>query len=224
MSTTVTISPIIGVGLVAVAGVAAVASVAVLMASVLTDDAECKQMLEEARREQRAQRFVSIGLRSFDLSRLAQSAREAQFSVREHKDWVRIDVPGQRDPVWAARTTAGIAIVGGTQTAARVSVANTVSRLTQILASRGSIVTPVASRSTGREVEFVATSSDNKRLQIAVMPSGEAVVDAVNHRGSECEKIASDLAAAMEGTVTSYRRKPEFFGGAGVRVWGKQRA
>jgi hypothetical protein len=224
MSTTVTINPStdgVGVIPVAAAGVSAIGS---LLGAVLTDDAECRQMLEQARLEQRAQRFASIKLRTSDLARLAQGAREAQFSVRETKNWLRIEVPGQRDPVWAARTPDGIAIVGGAETAGRVSVANTVSRLTQILASRGSSVAPVASRSGSREVEFVARSSDNKQLKIAVMPSGEAVVDAVNHRGPECEQVARDLAAAIEGTITSFCRKPEYFGSAAVRVGSKQSA
>ncbi len=223
MSTTVTISPSAdGVGLIPVAA-GAVAAVGSLLGAVLTDDAECKQMLEQARREQRAQRFASISLRTSDLGRLAQSAREAQFTVREHQDWVRIDVPGQRDPVWAARTAAGIAIVGGAESVGRVSVANSVSRITQTLALRGSTMTRVASRPGGRDVEFVATAPNNRQLKIAVTPSGEAVVAAVNHHGPECEQVARDLAAAMEGTVTSSCRKPEFFGG-GIRIGDKQRA
>ncbi len=222
MSITVTISPIIGVGVIAVVGVAAVASAAVLMAAALTDDDECKEMLEQARTEQRAQRFASIRLRTSDLARLAQSAREAQFNVREHKDWVRIDVPGQRDPVWAAKTPGGISIVGGSESVGRVSVANSVSRLTQSLVSRGSTLARVPSRPGARDVQFVVTAPNNKQLQIAVTPSGEAVVDAVNHHGPECEQVARDLAAAMEGTVTSFCRKPEFFGG-GVRIGSKQR-
>lgn len=222
MSTTVTINPSAdGVTPIAAGAVSTIGS---LLGAVLTDDADCQKMLELARVEQRTQRFASIKLRTCDLSRLAQSAREAQFSIRQGKDWLRIDVPGQRDPVWAARTPNGIAIVGGTESVGRVSMANSVSRLTQTLASKGLTVSRVPSRSGSRHVEFVATTPDNKQLQIAIRPGGEAVVDAVNHRGPECEQIARDLAAAMEGTVTAYCRKPEFFGGGAVLVGSKQRA
>ena len=224
MSTTVTINPSAdGVGVIPFAA-AGVSAVGALLSAVLTDDADCRKMLEQARVEQRTQRFASIRLRTCDLSRLAQSAREAQFSIREGKDWLRIDVPGQRDSVWATRTPAGIAIVGGSESVGRVSMANSVSRVTQTLTSKGLSVSRMPSRPGRRDAEFVATAPGNRRLEIAIAPSGEAVVDAVNHRGPECEQIAQDLAASMEGTVTAYCRKPEFFGGGGVLAWSKQRA
>lgn len=201
-----------------------VAAIGSVLGAVLIDDAECQRMLEQARLEQRAQRFANLTLKTFDLGRLAQSAREARFGVRETKDWLRIDVPGQRDPVWAARTSTGIAMVGGAETADRVKVANSVSRLTQTLASKGATLARVPSGSRGRNTEFEAVMPDNRRLKIAVTPSGNAVVDAVNHLGPECERVVRDLAAAMEGTITSSRRKPEYFGSAAVEVGRKQRA
>ena len=218
MSTTVTINPVVSVCAATVAGIGA------LLGAVLIDDADCQRMLEQVRQDERAQRFASISLRSSDLARLAQGAREAQFSVRETKDWLRIDVPGQRDPVWATRTQEGIAIAGGARTIEQVSVANTVSRLTQMLASRGATVARVPARAGGRDVEFVATAADNRQLLIDVKPSGEAVVDAVNHRGPECETVARDLAAAMEGEITSFSRKPDYFGGVSARVRSRQNA
>jgi hypothetical protein len=224
MSTTVTISPAAaGEGLVLLAA-ASIAAAGFLLSAVLTDDAECQQMLEQARREQRAQRFGLITLRTSDLRRLAQSAREARFTVRETADYVRVDVPGQRDPVWAVRTPVGIAIAGGADSGARVSVANTVSRLTQTLAARGSRLTRVETRRADRSVEFAATTLADRQLTIAVTPSGEAVVDVVNHHGSECDRVVRDLAAGMEGTITSSHRKPEFFGGGGVLIGRKQSA
>lgn len=135
---------------------------------------------------------------------------------------MRIDVAGQRDPVWATRTPTGISIVGGTGSVSRVLVANTVSRLTQTLASRGATVTPVRTRA--NRVEFVAApASDQRQIHVAVTPTGEAIVDAINHHGPECETVARDLAAAMEGTITATCRKPEFFGGAVARIGAKQR-
>jgi hypothetical protein len=224
MSTTVTISPSdAGEGVILLAA-ATVAAAGFLLSAVLTDDAECKQMLEQARREQRAQRFGLLTLRTSDLGRLAQSAREAQFTVRENSNYIRIDVPGQRDPVWAVRTAHGIAIAGGADSGARVSVANTVSRLTQTLAARGSTLARVPSRQGRRGVEFAAPTANNRQLKIAVTPSGEAVVDAVNHHGPECDQAARDLAAAMDGRITSFSRKPEFFGGGGVLIGSKQGA
>lgn len=243
MSTTVTIDPTAdSAGVVPIAAAAAAASavesalgaafigaaaatvaVGSSLVAALKDDAECRNMLEQARLEQRTERFAVIRLRTSDLGRLAQSAREAQFTVREARDWVRIDVPGQRDSVWAVRTPAGIAIAGGAESGARVSVANSVSRLTRTLASKGANVALVPSRDGRQHVEVVATTPDGKQLKIAVTPTGKATVDAVNHRGPECEQAVRDLAVAMEGSITHFCRKPEFFGG-GVQIGNKQRA
>jgi hypothetical protein len=223
MSTTVTVSPSAdGTGLVPLVG-AALAGVATVFVAALSDDAECRRMLEAARNEQRAQRFASIRLRTMDLCRLAQSAREANLNVREGNGWMRIDVAGH-DSVWATRTPTGVTIAGGSGSMSQVLVANAVSRLTQTLTSRGSTLKPVRQRSAAHPVEFVATGADRKQIHVAVTPAGEAIVDALNHHGPECETVVRDLAAAMEGTITSSCRKPEFFGGMGVRIGGKQRA
>lgn len=224
MSTTVTVSPAAeGSGLVPIVG-GAVALVAAGLAAVLTDDAECRAMLETARRDQREQRFSTIRLRTSDLGRFVQSAREANLHVRQSGDWARIEMPGHRDPVWVVRTADGLTVAGGNPGVSQVLVANSVSRLTQTLAARGTVLTRVPQRTAVHPVEFVATGADNKQLHVAVDTSGAAVVDALNHHGPECEQVAQDLAVAMEGTITSFCRKPEYFGGAAVRLGVKQRA
>jgi len=219
MSTTVTISPNSdGSGIAALAA-GSVAVVGSVFAAVLTDDAECKRMLEQARQEQQAQRLASVNLRTPDLRRLAQSAREAHFTVLEGRNWLRIDVPGQRVPVWVAKRDSGVTLAGGRETLQQVLVANSVSRLSQPLVQRGFTLRGVASQ---KDFELVATNQDNLQLRITVASSGDATVDAVNYHGKECEEVVKDLAAAVDGSITAYHHKPEYFGGACVRIGTKQ--
>lgn len=222
MSTTVTISPTSegnGVANVAAAGVAALGAA---LAAVLTDDAECQRMLAQVREEQRAARLASANLRTPDLARLAQSAREANFTVRAGRDWLRIDVPGQA-PVWVAKRETGLALAGGREALQRVLVANTVSRLSQPLAARGFTVGQAPARRGRNDVELIAKAADNREIRVSVAASGDATVDPLNYHGTECDPLVKDLAAAVDGTITSYCRKPEYFGGGTVRIAPKQR-
>lgn len=221
MSTTVTISPASEDNSIGASAAATIAAVGSAFAAVLTDDADCKRMLEQARHEEQAQRLASVNLRTPDLRRLAQSAREAHFIVRETNNLVRIEVPGHRDPVWATKSDNGLAVIGGRESLQRVRVANTVSRLSQPLVQRGFTLKGGAS---GRnDFELVATNRDNRQIRITVASSGNAIIDAVNYHGKECEEVVKDLAAAVDGRITSYCHKPEYFGGTSVRIAPKQR-
>lgn len=220
MSTTVTISPSTEGSIIGAAAAGAIVAVTSAVAAVLSDDAECKRMLAQARQEQQAQRLASINLRTPDLRRLAQSAREAHFTVRETNSLIRIEVPGHRDPVWATKSESGLAVVGGRETLQRVLVANTVSRLSQPLVQRG--FTLKGAVSGRKDFELVAVNRDNRQLRISVASSGDATVDAVNYHGKECEEVVKDLAAAIDGRITAHHRKPEYFGGALLRNAVKQ--
>lgn len=226
MSTTVVISPVAASG---VAG-SAVLPLALVVGTGLwaaaramaAQDEVCAKLLAKSREDLRRERLASIELRTADIERLTRSALEARFQATPlPRGGVRL-VGGSGHPVWAARTPNGIQLIGGETSLRCLLVANTASRVAEHLRSRGLQVETGRTR-TG-EITLVGKGVGAQAVEITVEASGEAQVDLGGFRGKECEQVVRDLATAIEGTITRFCPKPEYYGGAAVKVGGTERA
>jgi hypothetical protein len=224
MSTTVVITPAIaasagaGAALVPLAAIVGTALWAAARAA--AHDPACAELLERSREQLRRERLATIELRTTDLERLRRCGVEARFEARAiARDSVRLSAGDE--PVWAARTESGIRLIGDEAALRRLLVANTTSRVVEFLRGRG---LEVETRDVGRELVVVGRGSGRRAVEVAVGGTGEARVDLKNFAGKECEREVRDLAAALEGTITSFCPKPEYYGTAAVRAGSATRA
>ncbi len=223
MSTTVVISP--------VAAGAAGAGIASLVLGVGTgvwaavqaltaQDETCRRLLAKSREQLRRERLAMAELSTTNLERLTQSALEAKFRPTPLPGG-GVRFAAGPDPVWATRTPTGILLVGGEAALRRLLVANTTSRAVEHLKARGLRVETARTRSGA--ISLVGRSTGRQAIQVHITSSGEAHVDLDGFQGKACEQVVRDLATALEGTITRFCPKPEYYGGAAVTVKGTER-
>ncbi len=184
-------------------------------------DPACEKLLAQTRNDLRRERLAALTLRSFDLRRLTQSARESRFTHRQ-LDAGRIRLATPTGAIlWAARTPDGLRLVGQEQAIRSLLVANTASRALEHLRSRGLDVT--VRRSVNGELSIAGAGIQKRKIDVTVRPNGEAKVEPANY-GKSCGQQVNDLAHAVEGEIAYFKPKPEYFGGATVAVREKQHA
>jgi hypothetical protein len=226
MSTTVVISPVAASGVAgsAILPLALVVGTGLWAAAraIAAQDETCAKLLAKSREDLRRERLAMLELRSADLGRLTRSALEARFQATSLPGGAVRLAEGSRVPVWAARTADGIQLMGEEASLRRLLVANTASRAVEHLRSRGFQVETGRMR-TG-ETALVGRPGAGQGVEVVIGSSGEAHVDLTGFRGKECERVARDLATAIEGTITSFCPKSEYYGGAAVKVGETERA
>lgn len=226
MSNTVEINTGIPVAALAGAAIAPVAIAGALAFGVIralaTDDPQCAELLRKSREALRRERWATIELRSADLGRLVRSAREARFSASPlAADRVRL-TGAHEAPVWAARTPSGMRLVGNEAVLRELVTRHTASRAEEFLRSRGFDVE--MARTLSGELRLLGKSGGPKAVKVAVGTAGETSVDPLGFKGPECETFVRDLSAAIEGTITSVRRKPEYWAAPGITLGQTHRA
>jgi hypothetical protein len=113
-------------------------------------------------------------------------------------------------------------LIGDEAELRRLLIANTASRAAEHLRSRGFQVEMGRTR-TG-ELTLDGRPGGTQGVEITIESSGEARVDLTGFQGKGCEQVVRDLATAVEGTITRFCPKPEYYGGAAVKVGGTERA
>lgn len=227
MSNTVTIEPAVPVGggssaVVIPLALAVGTALWVAVRAAIGTEEECRPWIEGGREELRRQRLATLELRTADLSRLVNAGSEARLSaIQLPTGSVRFSAStGER--VLAARTATGLRLVGEEGALRSLVVANSVARTRDFLASRGFQID--VARGRAGEVTLVGRNPDAKTVTVGVASTGQATVDSAGFKGRECEGFVRDLSTALEGTMTQFCPKPEYYGGAAVTVGQRERA
>lgn len=224
MSTNVIITPVAQAAGVAIAAPILLAGVAVAGVGLFlaATDEKYAALRKKTRNQLRDERWASMQLRSADLDRLMQTARDVHFDMTPlSREAVRLQT-ASHEPVWAVRDEEGIRLIGREQSLRHLAVAHTTSRAIEHLQGRGYRVKTSTKRS--GEVRISAAGQGRRVVDVVVGGHGEARVDPQHFPGRECEGVVRDLATAIEGAVVKSCPKPEYFAVAPVKVSGVARA
>lgn len=226
MSSTAVISPVApttGVAGTAIVPLALLVGTALWAAAraIAAADPKCAEFLNKSREDLRRERLAIVDLRTCDFDRVVRAAREASFRTESLQGGAtRVSGPGET-PVWMTRTPSGVRMVGSEASMQRLLIANTASRAAEHLLGRGFRVQ--LTRTGSGEVTLLGKGGGTQALKVRVSGAGEASVDMEKFQGKECEEVVHGLATAIEGSITSFCRKPEYFAAPPVKIGGKTR-
>jgi hypothetical protein len=179
-------------------------------------DAECRPFLERGKDELRRQRLATLELRSRDSAHLVRAGHAIHLpAVTTPEGGMRFGTD-DRARVWAVPSETGLRLVGHEDALRALVMTSSALRTREFLEARGYQVDS-APAPTG-ELTLVARNRETKTVSVSVARTGATTVDTSGFSGRACEALVRDLSVALEGTITRFCPKPEYYNAPTVRA------